>query len=124
MPITSLNTHNRRELMQASLAIARDSSSVFTHLYVDAALAAAAHADVLRVTGQHSSALAGLSVSVKDLFDVAGETTLAGSIALRDAPPAASDAVVVARLRAAGADRVRLLGRGHQPASRHTGQPG
>jgi aspartyl-tRNA(Asn)/glutamyl-tRNA(Gln) amidotransferase subunit A len=103
MPITSLNTHNRRELMQASLAIARDSSSVFTHLYVDAALAAAAHADVLRVTGQHSSALAGLSVSVKDLFDVAGETTLAGSIALRDAPPAASDAVVVARLRAAGA---------------------
>jgi Asp-tRNA(Asn)/Glu-tRNA(Gln) amidotransferase A subunit family amidase len=103
MPIISLNTQNRRELMQASLAVARESSSVYTQLYADAALAAAAHADVLRVTGQHSSALAGLPVSVKDLFDVAGETTLAGSVALRDAPPAASDAVVVARLRAAGA---------------------
>jgi len=103
MTITSLNTQNRRELVQASLAIAREPSSVFNQLYADAALAAAAHADVLQVAGQHSSALAGLPVSVKDLFDVAGETTLAGSMALRDAAPADSDAVVVARLRAAGA---------------------
>ncbi len=103
MPITSLNTQNRRELMQASLNIARESTSVYTQLYADAALAAAAHADVLRVTGQQSSPLAGLPVSVKDLFDVAGEPTLAGSVALRDAAPASTDAVVVSRLRAAGA---------------------
>jgi aspartyl-tRNA(Asn)/glutamyl-tRNA(Gln) amidotransferase subunit A len=103
MPISSLNTQNRRELMQASLAIARESSSVYTKIYAEPALAAAAHADVLRVTGQQSSPLAGLPVSVKDLFDVAGESTLAGSIALRDAPPATADAAVVARLRAAGA---------------------
>ncbi len=103
MPISSLNTQNRRELMQASLAIARDSSSVYTRIFTDSALAAAAHADVLRVAGQPTSPLAGLPVSVKDLFDVAGEITLAGSTALRDAPPATADAVVVARLRAAGA---------------------
>jgi aspartyl-tRNA(Asn)/glutamyl-tRNA(Gln) amidotransferase subunit A len=46
--------------------------------------------------------LAGLPVSVKDLFDVAGQVTAAGSVALADAPPAATDAPAVARLRAAG----------------------
>ncbi|MDO9165747.1 MAG: amidase family protein, partial [Rhodoferax sp.] len=47
--------------------------------------------------------LAGLAVSIKDLFDVAGQTTRAGSIALRDAPPAEWDSVAVDRLRRAGA---------------------
>ena len=46
--------------------------------------------------------LAGLPVSVKDLFDVAGELTRAGSVVLNDAPPAPQDCPVVARLRAAG----------------------
>lgn len=89
--------------MQTCLAVARETPSVYTALYADSALAAAAHADVLRVAGQASSAIAGLPVSVKDLFDVQGETTLAGSVALRDAAPAVADAAVVARLRAAGA---------------------
>lgn len=52
--------------------------------------------------------LAGLAVSVKDLFDVAGQVTAAGSRVLADAPPAAQDSPAVARLRAAGA---ALLGR-------------
>ncbi|MBI5277855.1 MAG: amidase [Burkholderiales bacterium] len=47
--------------------------------------------------------LAGLAVSVKDLFDVAGEVTAAGSLVLADAPPAQHDAPAVARLKAAGA---------------------
>ncbi|MDP3227256.1 MAG: amidase [Acidovorax sp.] len=47
--------------------------------------------------------LAGLAVSVKDLFDIAGQATPAGSTALADAPPAAEDSPAVARLRAAGA---------------------
>lgn len=47
--------------------------------------------------------LAGLAVSIKDLFDVAGQTTSAGSLALRDAPLAAQDSLAVARLRRAGA---------------------
>jgi aspartyl-tRNA(Asn)/glutamyl-tRNA(Gln) amidotransferase subunit A len=46
--------------------------------------------------------LAGLAVSVKDLFDVAGWPTTAASASRHDAPPAAQDAPVVARLRAAG----------------------
>lgn len=54
--------------------------------------------------------LAGLAVSVKDLFDVAGQVTAAGSTALADAAPAAQDCPAVARLRAAGA---ALVGRTH-----------
>jgi aspartyl-tRNA(Asn)/glutamyl-tRNA(Gln) amidotransferase subunit A len=46
--------------------------------------------------------LAGLAVSVKDLFDVAGQTTAAGSAVLADAPPALLDSPAVARLKAAG----------------------
>jgi aspartyl-tRNA(Asn)/glutamyl-tRNA(Gln) amidotransferase subunit A len=47
--------------------------------------------------------LAGVRVSVKDLFDVAGQTTAAGSKVLANAPAAAVDSAAVARLRAAGA---------------------
>src|SRR6218665_79011 len=58
--------------------------------------------------GRARLALAGLAVSVKDLFDIAGQTTSAGSTALADAPPAARDCVAVARLRADGAS---IIGR-------------
>src|SRR5688500_633797 len=47
--------------------------------------------------------LAGWPVSIKDLFDMEGVVTTAGSTALADASPAAADAPSVARLRAAGA---------------------
>src|SRR5206468_3736501 len=47
--------------------------------------------------------LAGLAVSVKDLFDVQGQPTTAGSVVLEGAPPAAADCAAVARLRNAGA---------------------
>ncbi|MCY4754719.1 amidase [Pelomonas aquatica] len=50
--------------------------------------------------------LGGLAISVKDLFDVAGQPTTAGSRALADAAPAAADCPAVARLRAAGATLV------------------
>jgi aspartyl-tRNA(Asn)/glutamyl-tRNA(Gln) amidotransferase subunit A len=53
--------------------------------------------------GAVRSPLDGLPVSVKDLFDIAGQTTCAGSVLLRDAPPAARNATVVDRLLAAGA---------------------
>lgn len=59
----------------------------------------AARADASKCRG----ALGGILLAVKDLFDVAGSVTTAGSIALRDFPSAKSDAPVVARLRAAGA---------------------
>ncbi len=47
--------------------------------------------------------LAGMQVSIKDLFDVAGQPTAAGSKVLATAPPAATDSTAIARLRAAGA---------------------
>ena len=72
-------------------------------LKVDAAasLAAADRYDAQRRRGQ-ASRFAGIPISIKDLFDVAGEVTTAGSTFLADAAPAQADAVSVARLRAAG----------------------
>src|SRR6516165_4006812 len=75
----------------------------FVKVYADAARAAAGAQDRLRAVGYVASPLAGLPVSIKDLFDVAGEVTLAGSRALDDAPQATADAPIVARLKAAGA---------------------
>ena len=57
------------------------------------ARAEADHSDRLRAAGVVRSAVEGLPVSVKDLFDVAGDVTLAGSKALEGAPPAAADAL-------------------------------
>ena len=69
----------------------------------EAARATALRIDRTLAAGAPLTPLAGLAVSVKDLFDVEGETTAAGSTLLADAPPAAADAPAVARLRAAGA---------------------
>ncbi len=67
------------------------------------ARAAAAAADRAVAAGRDPGRLAGLAVSIKDLFDVEGEPTRAASVALADAGPAAHDAPAVARLRRAGA---------------------
>jgi len=75
----------------------------FIKVYRTQALAAADASDQQRKAGLVPSPLAGIPVSIKNLCDVAGETTLAGSKALDDRPPAERDAPVVARLRAAGA---------------------
>jgi len=79
------------------------SQSVFTRLYPAAARAAADYADALNSAGAPSLSLAGLPVSVKDLFDVAGEPTSAGSMVLKSSPAAVADAPAVQRLREAGA---------------------
>lgn len=92
-----------RDSIEYSLALAGASQSVFTRLYPEAARAAADHADALAQAGVQAPPLSGRPVSIKDLFDVADETTLAGSVVLRDSAPASADAPVVARLRAAGA---------------------
>ncbi len=79
-----------------------EGSRVFTRVYADAARAQADRQDAARRSGKPATQLAGIPLSVKDLFDVAGEVTTAGSKVLREQPPARSDAVAVARLRAAG----------------------
>ena len=73
-------------------------------VYADAARAAADAADARAALGISLGPLDGTIVSIKDLFDVAGEPTRAGSkILAEEAKPAAADAPVVRRLRAAGA---------------------
>jgi aspartyl-tRNA(Asn)/glutamyl-tRNA(Gln) amidotransferase subunit A len=74
----------------------------FLKVHGEAALAAADFHDRMRANGSAVSRFAGIPISIKDLFDIAGDVSTAGTIVLRDAPPAATDAPVVARLRAAG----------------------
>jgi aspartyl-tRNA(Asn)/glutamyl-tRNA(Gln) amidotransferase subunit A len=96
-----------RKLTEAALTRIEDPKGegrrAFIKVYKTQALAAADASDALRKAGIVPSPLAGLPVSIKNLCNVAGETALAGSKALDDAPPANQDAPVVARLRAAGA---------------------
>jgi aspartyl-tRNA(Asn)/glutamyl-tRNA(Gln) amidotransferase subunit A len=75
----------------------------FMKVYREAALAEAEASDRLRALGVVRSPVEGIPISVKDLFDVSGDVTLAGSTALASNPPATADATAVARLRAAGA---------------------
>ncbi len=95
-----------RSLVEECLARIADPAGeghrVFLKVHVDTARAAADYVDALRRHGAAPSRFAGIPVSIKDLFDVTGDVTMSGSMALRDAPPAAADAAVVARLRAAG----------------------
>jgi len=96
-----------RALVEAALARIADPAGegarVMLKVDEDAARAAADESDRMRELQIVPSPIAGLPVSVKDLFDVAGEVTTAGSVVLKDAPPARNDATVVARLRRAGA---------------------
>ncbi|HEX8807985.1 MAG TPA: amidase [Xanthobacteraceae bacterium] len=72
-------------------------------VYGDTARGAADASDARAARGRSLGPLDGVIVSIKDLFDVAGEPTRAGSkILAEEAAPAASDAVIVQRLRRAG----------------------
>src|SRR4051794_32357605 len=94
-----------RELVEQALARiaapAGEGARAFLKVYDEQARADADHADRLRTRGVRRSAIDGLPVSLKDLFDVAGDVTRAGSKVL--AIQATHDAGAVARLRAAGA---------------------
>jgi amidase/aspartyl-tRNA(Asn)/glutamyl-tRNA(Gln) amidotransferase subunit A len=94
-----------RELLERSIAAA--DAPACRHAFVQTrfgpARAAADVADVLQAAGSAPGPLAGLALSIKDLFDVQGEVTAAASAVLADAPPASADAPAVARLRSAGA---------------------
>lgn len=113
--LNDLDTHRRR--LQAGSGNARDTlerciavaqspacAHVFSRTMFDEARAHVAQ------PGIEQRPLAGLSVSVKDLFDLRGQPTPAGSVVLADAPAAQDDCPAVARLRAAGAS---VVGRTH-----------
>jgi aspartyl-tRNA(Asn)/glutamyl-tRNA(Gln) amidotransferase subunit A len=94
-----------RDRLEAALARIETvgDPAIFTKLYIGSARSAADAADRRLQLGGRLGPLDGAIVTIKDLFDVAGEPTTAGSAILRDAPPAAADALVVRRLREAGA---------------------
>ena len=75
--------------------------NAFTSVMADSAMAEARAAEREIAAGNYRGALHGIPVSVKDLFDVAGVPTTAGSAF--PAPAAATDSAVVERLRAGGA---------------------
>lgn len=105
----ALNSHRTSSLQLTQAALDRiadpsgEGGCAFTRVYAEQAMQAAQASDMLRESGQVRSPLEGLPVSVKDLFDVKGYTTRAGSVVLKDEPPAGQNAVVVQRLIDAGA---------------------
>ncbi len=74
----------------------------FVHVHAAEARLAAEAADKAIRAGHGLSALHGIPIALKDLFDIAGEPTPAGSTILADAPKAKANAPVVARMLAAG----------------------
>ena len=113
-PLTSLADAARQlagaqvtsvQLTEAALAriASGEGPRTFTRACADSALAEARASDLLRAAGVVRSPIEGLPISVKDLFDVRGQATHAGSRLLQGTAPAAADAAIVARLRAAGA---------------------
>jgi len=97
---------NARKLVDECLARIADKSGegsrAFIHVDIEAAIEAAKAMDRLRQVKAAPSRFAGIPVSIKDLFDIKGQVTRAGSRALEDSAPAETDAPVVARLRRAG----------------------
>lgn len=95
-----------RELVEQALGRINDPSGEGSRAFMTVATAAArADADEVdrrRAAGEALPPFSGIPLAVKDLFDVAGEVTRAGSRILSNEPPALRDAPVIARLRAAG----------------------
>ena len=95
-----------RALVEQCLAAAEDPAGeggrTFRVVYAAQARATADAMDTLRRVNRHPGPYSGVPFSLKDLFDVAGEVTVAGSAVLTDAPPAVATAPAVARMMAAG----------------------
>jgi aspartyl-tRNA(Asn)/glutamyl-tRNA(Gln) amidotransferase subunit A len=95
-----------RKLVDECLARITDASGegarAFIHVDAEPAIEAAEAMDRLREVKAAPSRYAGIPISIKDLFDIKGQVSRAGSRALEDSPPAQADAPAVARLRRAG----------------------
>lgn len=94
-----------RTLVERAIAASKAPAAqqAFIRSFDEQAEVAATAIDEMRAALMPLPPLAGLAISVKDLFDVAGWPTTAGSPSMADAAPATADCTAVARLRAAGA---------------------
>jgi 1-carboxybiuret hydrolase len=104
-----------REIAQETLSriTARNSAlGAFTDVTATRALAKADAIDAARARGTSLGPLAGAPFAVKNLFDVDGLPTRAGSKINRDRPPAKADATMITRLEAAGAILIGALNMG------------
>ena len=103
------------EMVETSLAriAAHDPSlGAFTCVTAERARAQAAKLDARHARGEYCGPLAGAVFAVKNLYDIAGEVTIAGSRINRDNPPATADATLVTRLEAQGAILMGALNMG------------
>lgn len=91
------------------IATRNEAFNCFTAITADTALADAERIDNAIAQGENPGTLAGVPFAVKNLFDIAGLTTLAGSKINAENPPATKDATAVARLKQAGAVLVGAL---------------
>ncbi len=95
-----------RALIEESLARIADpdgeGARTFIKVHATEARALADTSDVLRKAGRSPGPYAGIPIALKDLFDIAGEPTPAGSAVLAGAPPAKANAPVVERMLTAG----------------------
>ncbi|PTM42127.1 amidase [Bosea sp. 124] len=95
-----------RSLVEECLAKIADPAGEGARAFIsvsgEAARASADAQDALRRAGRAASPYAGIPIAVKDLYDVAGERSMAGSRALADATPAQAHAPTIARMLAAG----------------------
>lgn len=113
----SVNRHETSALAVVEAALARiarhnPALNCFTSVTGERALASARRVDADIAAGKNVGPLAGVPFAVKNLFDVAGLTTIAGSKINRDLPPATHDAPLIARLEANGAILVGALNMG------------
>jgi AtzE family amidohydrolase len=100
------------ELLQdciSKIEVRNPSINAFTSMCFDRARSEAAAVDFQRSRGEPLPPLAGVPYAVKDLFDIQGSTTLAGSNVNRSHSPAAADAILVQRMHSAGAVLVGSL---------------
>ena len=93
--------HSAVELLETCIARIEATEArvnAFTGTRFEAARAQAQRVDAQRARGEPLGPLAGVPFAVKNLFDIEGEVTLAGSKVNRNHPPATADAVLVLSL--------------------------
>lgn len=108
----SSTARSETEAALARIAAANPAINAFTDVLAERALRTAAAVDAARAAGRDPGPLAGVPFAVKNLFDVAGLPTRAGSRINRERMPAGRDAALVRRMEAAGAVLVGALNMG------------